>query len=149
MRGCSLLTLKQFPEQPPASSQQVATWVSGHILGSTCRLGGAARGVGHTGGDYGWLARKHAGLAHGIAKRDQLSAGEGSWLSEMGWLANSAGNKCLMPSGVMYVMVQDTPHAYHDGVPHYFACRIYDEEAHQALSIFLPAASLTREIGSA
>eukprot|EP00983_Pelagomonas_calceolata_P026474 831278-Pelagomonas_calceolata.AAC.4 len=29
---------------------------SGYMLGSTCRLGGADRGLGHTGGEFGWLS---------------------------------------------------------------------------------------------
>eukprot|EP00983_Pelagomonas_calceolata_P008092 262794-Pelagomonas_calceolata.AAC.2 len=44
------------PKQPPASSRQVAICALRAHPGSTCRLGGAAGGLGHTGGKFGWLS---------------------------------------------------------------------------------------------
>eukprot|EP00983_Pelagomonas_calceolata_P081777 1155691-Pelagomonas_calceolata.AAC.4 len=40
---------------PPRAHNKWPPRPSGHILGSTCRLGGAAGGLGHTGGEFGWL----------------------------------------------------------------------------------------------
>eukprot|EP00967_Tisochrysis_lutea_P103455 scaffold156179_cov16-Tisochrysis_lutea.AAC.1 len=37
------------PKTARASSQQVVAWALRRILGSTCRLGGAAGGLGYTG----------------------------------------------------------------------------------------------------
>eukprot|EP00983_Pelagomonas_calceolata_P016872 531148-Pelagomonas_calceolata.AAC.6 len=59
----SRLTLEHLPNSPPPARSR---WPPGHILGSTCRPGVAAGGLGHTEGELGWLttAHKHAGLAH-------------------------------------------------------------------------------------
>eukprot|EP00983_Pelagomonas_calceolata_P131175 1161749-Pelagomonas_calceolata.AAC.6 len=52
----SWLTWSTPQKSPPPARSRWPPLHSGHTLGSTCRLGGAAGGLEHTRGEFGWLS---------------------------------------------------------------------------------------------